>query len=67
MIVFKIQGCFSQTTILTMVFKLCLDVQTRWKKLYGFNRLAKVVSGVQFINSLKAKNKIININRNKAA
>ena len=34
----------AQTTILTMVFKLCLDAEKRWKKLYGFSRLAKVIS-----------------------
>ena len=64
---YKAKGCFSQTTILTMVFKLCLDAQTRWKKLYGFNRLAEVVSGVKFIDGVKAKNKSIKINRKKAA
>ena len=64
---YKAKGCFSQKTILTMVFKLCLDAQTRWKKLYGFNRLAEVISGVQFVNGIKAKNKITNSNRNKAA
>ena len=64
---YKAKRCFYQTTILTMVFNLCLDAQTRWKKLYGFNRLAEVISGVPFINGLKAKNKITNNNRNQAA
>ncbi|EPS74261.1 transposase, partial [Genlisea aurea] len=50
---YKAKGCFSQTTILTMVFKLCLDAEKRWKKLYGFNRLAEVISGVKFIDGVK--------------
>lgn len=54
---YKAKGCFSQTTILTMVFKLCIDAQKRWKKLYGFNRLAEVISGVKFVNGVKVKSK----------
>lgn len=59
---YKAKGCFSQTTILTMVFKLCMDAQTRWKKLYGFNRLAEVISGVKFVDGVKAKNKNNKVN-----
>jgi transposase-like protein len=46
----KVKGCFSRTTILTMVFKLCESAQKRWIRLYGFNRLAEVIRGVKFVN-----------------
>ncbi|MFZ3067085.1 MAG: IS256 family transposase [Gammaproteobacteria bacterium] len=34
---YKSKGCFSRTTILTMVFKLCESAQKRWHRLRGFN------------------------------
>ena len=64
---YKAKGCFSQTTILTMVFKLCLDAEKRWKKLYGFNRLGKVISGIKFIDGVKAKQQNIKINNSDKA
>ena len=50
-----------------MVFKLCLDAEKRWKKLYGFNRLAEVISGVKFIDGVKAKKQNIKINNSDKA
>lgn len=46
----KVKGCFSRTTILTMVFKLCQSAQKRWIRLYGLQRLADVIRGVNFVN-----------------
>jgi putative transposase len=46
----KVKGCFSRTTILTMVFKLCQSAQKRWIRLYGLERLAEVIRGVNFVN-----------------
>jgi putative transposase len=47
---YKAKGCFSRTTILTMVFKLCESAQKRWQRLRGFNHLADVVRGVKFMD-----------------
>lgn len=59
---YKAKSCFFQTTILIMVFKLCLDAEKRWKKLYGFNQLAEVVRAVKFIDGIKSKkNKILKL------
>lgn len=44
----KTRGCVSRTTILTMVFKLTMCAQRRWRRLKGFDQLAKVVTGVKF-------------------
>ena len=46
----KVKGCFSRTTILTMVFKLCQSAQKRWRRLCGLQRLAEVIRGVNFVN-----------------
>lgn len=50
---YKSKGCFSRTTILTMVFKLSDSAQKRWRRLRGFTYLADVVKGVKFINGRK--------------
>lgn len=47
---YKAKGCFSRTTILTMVFKLCESAQARWQRLRGFNHLADVIRGVKFVD-----------------
>ena len=64
---YKSKGCFSRTTILTMVFKLCESAQDRWIKLRGFNYLAEVVRGVRFINGVKESSKINSVNEEVAA
>ena len=44
----RAKGCFSRTTILTMVFKLCKSAEGKWNKIHGFERLADVIKGVKF-------------------
>jgi putative transposase len=48
----KAKGCFSRTTILTMVFKLCQNAESSWRRIRGFERLAEVITGVKFTNGL---------------
>ena len=50
---YKAKGCFSQMTILTMVFKLCYGAEKRWKKLYGYKDLADLARGVKFKDGVK--------------
>ena len=64
---YKSKGCFSRTTILTMVFKLCESAQDRWIKLRGFNYLAEVVRGVKFINGVRESGKVKSVNEEVAA
>lgn len=64
---YKSKGCFSRTTILTMVFKLCESAQERWIKLRGFNYLAEVIRGIKFINGVKESEKINSVNKEVAA
>lgn len=49
----KIRGCLSRTTALTMVFQLCLSAQKRWRKLDGYELLAKVIDGVKFVDGME--------------
>lgn len=52
----KSKGCFSRTTILAMVFKLCSSAEKRWRRIHGFACLTQVIEGVKFINGLPPKN-----------
>lgn len=49
----KTRGCLSRETMLTMVFKLSLSAQKRWRRLRGFRHLAEVIEGVQFVDGVK--------------
>lgn len=64
---YKAKGCFSRTTILTMVFKLCESAQERWIKLRGFHYLAEIIRGVKFVNGIKESEKINSVNKEVAA
>jgi len=48
----KTRNCLSRQTLLTMVFKLALSAETRWRRLRGYRRLAEVVEDVRFINGI---------------
>jgi len=49
----KTKGCLSRTTALTMVFQLCRCAQKRWRKLDGYELLAKVIEGVKFTDGVE--------------
>jgi len=44
----RAKGCLSRDGMLHMMFKLSQCVQKKWRKLRGFDYLAKVIEGVQF-------------------
>lgn len=46
----KTRGCVSRATILAMVFKMGMSAQLGWRRLRGFEHLAKVVQGIRFKN-----------------
>ena len=47
------KGAVSRETMLTMIFKLGICAEKRWKRLRGFDHLAKVIDGVKFINGIE--------------
>ena len=49
----KTRGCLSRTTALTMVFQLCRSAQKGWRKLSGYELLAKVIQGVKFVDGVE--------------
>lgn len=53
----KTRGCVSRKTILSLVYKLGMSAQKRWRKLRGFHHLADVISGVKFADGIKVENK----------
>jgi len=42
------KGCGSRAATLTMVFKLALEAEKKWRRLNGHDLLAKVIEGVTF-------------------
>ena len=49
----KTRGCVSRMTLLTMVFRLCLSAQRRWRRLDGRHRLADIIQGISFVDGLR--------------
>jgi len=44
------KGCGSRQATLTMVFKLAMEAEKRWRRLNGHQLIAKVIEGVKFID-----------------
>ena len=49
----KTRGCVSRRTIVSLVFKLGMSAQRRWRRLKGFEHLAKVIQGTKFKDGLE--------------
>jgi putative transposase len=49
----KTRGCLSRMTLLTMIFRLCLSAQRRWRRLDGRDRLADIIQGISFVDGLR--------------
>lgn len=63
----KSKGCFSRQTIVASTFKLLLEAQKRWKKLYGYKQLADVINLVKFIDGIDERVVKNNLNKDEAA
>lgn len=51
----RAKGCLSRTTMLAMIFKVGMSAERQWRKLRGFESLAKVIIGVQFRDGIEQK------------
>lgn len=51
----KTRGCLTRDTMLTMVFKLCDSAQKRWRRLNVPERLADVLTGINFKDGIREK------------
>ena len=47
------QGSCSRETLLTMMFKLGMCAEQRWRRIRGFHYLAKVITGVRFKDGIE--------------
>ena len=50
------KGCLSRDGMLHMMFKLGQCAEQNWRKLRGFDYLAKVITGVQFKDGIETTN-----------
>jgi transposase-like protein len=53
----KTRNCVARNTILAMVFKLVQTAEKRWQRLRGFELIADVIKGVNFIDGVKQQEK----------
>jgi hypothetical protein len=42
-----------RSTLLGLVLQLVLSAQKRWQRLRGFEQIAKVIEGVQFVDGIE--------------
>lgn len=48
----KSKGCFSRETIMASAYKLIMEAEKSWRKLYGHRRIADVINLVKFVDGL---------------
>ncbi len=58
----RTKGCLTRDGMLAMIFKLGLSAERSWRRLRGFEWLAKVVNGVKFRDGIEVQN-VTRINR----
>jgi transposase-like protein len=49
----RAKGCLTRDGMLHMIFKLGMCAEKNWRRMRGFNYLAKVIEGVQFRNGIE--------------
>ena len=49
----RTKGCVSRNTMLAMIFKLGTCAQARWRRLRGFDKVAKVIRDVRFVDGIE--------------
>lgn len=49
------KGCLSRDGMLHMMFKLGMCAEENWRRLRGFNYLAKVITGTEFRDGIEVK------------
>jgi transposase-like protein len=59
----RTKGCLTRDGMLAMIYKLGESAERSWRRLRGFEWLAKVVEGVKFRDGVQVQN-VVRINRN---
>ena len=50
----KVKGAFSNESALSMLYQLGLEAERSWRRITGHERIAEVISGVVFVNGVRA-------------
>lgn len=54
----RTKGCLTRDGMLAMIFKLGMGAERSWKRLRGFQRLAKVIAGVKFHDGIEVPQRV---------
>jgi putative transposase len=49
----RTKGCVTRDTMLTMIYKLGMCAEKRWRRIRGFATLAKIIAGVRFKDGIE--------------
>lgn len=51
----RAKGCVTRGTMLALIFKLGMEAEKSWRKIRGFDHLAKVITGIRFKDGVEVK------------
>lgn len=51
----RAKGCVTRDTMLAMIFKLGMSAEKRWRRIRGFDYIAKVITGVRFKDGVEVQ------------
>ena len=54
----RTKGCLTRDGMLAMIFKLGMSAEKNWRRLRGFEWLAKVISGVKFRDGIEVQQRV---------
>ena len=54
----RTKGCLTRTGMLAMIFKLGMSAEKNWRRLRGFQWLAKLVEGVKFRDGIEVQQRV---------
>jgi putative transposase len=54
----RTKGCLTRDGMLSMIFKLGMSAEKNWRRLRGFEWLAKVISGVKFRDGIEVQQRV---------
>ena len=49
----RAKGCVNRNTMLAMIYKLGMSAEKRWRRILGFEYLARVIEGVKFKDGIE--------------
>ena len=54
----RTKGCLTRDAMLAMIFKLGMSAEKNWRRLRGFQWLAKVIDGVKFRDGIEVQHRV---------